>query len=102
METRKTLLEAIALQKCVEATYNRLRMRLAPHILYTRHDELFVDAVTLEREGQPPRELKLGVFKLSGLNNVQLVPQPFSPEQALFDPASERYDGVTVFAVEPA
>src|SRR3546814_4683724 len=58
MDTTKLLLESIAIRKCVETGYNRMAVKLAPHILYTRHDELFIDAVTIEREGKPPREIK--------------------------------------------
>ena len=55
MNTSRLLLEAIALKTCVEGIYNRMTVKLAPHILYTRHDELYVDAVTVERDGTPPR-----------------------------------------------
>jgi hypothetical protein len=98
METSRILLEAIALKTSVEAVYNRVRLRLAPHILYTRHDELFVDAVTLERDGRPPREIKLGTFKLAGLHEVALAGQPFQPAP-VFDPRESKYGGVTLFAV---
>ena len=97
----KILLEAIARNLCVEAVYNRVRMILAPHILYTRHDELFVDAVALEKDGREPRELKLGTFKLAGLGEVALTERAFQRE-ALFDPGDEKYAGVTLFAVEGA
>lgn len=93
------LLEAIARRLCVSATYNRVAMTLAPYILYTRHDELFVDAVALERDGKKPKELKLGTFKLSGLGTVGLTRQIFSAEP-IFDPGMERYVGTTLFAVE--
>ena len=93
------LLEAIALKKCVEATYNRMVVKLAPHILYTRHDELFLDAVTLERDGQPPKEKKIGTFKLTGLQALGFSGKPFNPEP-IFNPAAEKYRGVTLFAVE--
>ena len=98
METSKLLLEALALRKCVVATYNRMAVQLAPHILYTRHGELYVDAVTLERDGRAPAEMKLGTFKLAGLREAQVVDRPFTP-QGLFDPSDDRYDGTTVFAV---
>ena len=39
------LLQAIALRKCITATYNRMVCTLAPHILFTKHDDVFVDAV---------------------------------------------------------
>ena len=93
------LLEAIALRKCVTATYNRLEMKLAPHILYTRHGELYVDAVALERAGKPPREVKIGTFKLTGLNDLKLGEDMFEPLE-MFEPEAEKYVGVTLFAVE--
>jgi hypothetical protein len=98
MEANRILLEAIARGTCVEAVYNRMKVILAPHILYTRHEELYVDAVTLERDGLPPREVKLGAFKVSGLHALTLVDRPFEP-QPVFDPAESKYEGVTLFAV---
>lgn len=95
----RTLLEAIALRKCITARYNRGTVTLAPHILYTRHDELFIDAVTVERDGQPPREAKLGTFKLAGLTELALDEKPFEIFRE-FDIAAPRYAGATLFAVE--
>ncbi|CAH0349195.1 hypothetical protein BH11PSE5_BH11PSE5_21590 [soil metagenome] len=100
MDTNRIFFEAIALRKCVQATYNRTVAMLAPHILYTRHDELYLDAVTVEREGQPPRELKLGTFKLAGLKDVLITNTPFD-RMPLYDPKDPKYEGVTVFAVDP-
>lgn len=99
MDTNRIFFEAIALRKCVRATYNRTTVLLAPHILYTKHDELYLDAVTLTRDGQPPRELKLGSFKLTGLKDVSLADRGFDP-MALYDPRETRYEGVTVFAID--
>lgn len=99
METSKLVLEAIALRKCIEATYNRAAVKLAPHILYTRHGELFIDAVTVEREGQPPRETKLGTFKLAGLAIREIVGKTFTPVD-LFNPTDPKYANTTLFAVE--
>jgi hypothetical protein len=101
METNRIYFEAIALRKCIRATYNRMVVTLAPHILFTKHDELYIDAVTIERDGQKPREIKIGTFKLAGLKDVSLLDQTFMPER-LFDPADEKYAGVTLFAVETA
>ncbi|TPG18866.1 hypothetical protein EAH79_05000 [Sphingomonas koreensis] len=98
MELSRIVLEAIALRKCIEGTYNRMAVKLAPHILYTRHDELFVDAVTIERDGQPPRETKVGTFKLAGLKEARVADAPFQP-QKIFDPGDAKYAGVTLFAV---
>jgi hypothetical protein len=99
MDTNKLVLQAIAMRTCIEATYNREEVKLAPHILYTRHDELYVDAVTVERRGLPPRETKLGTFKLAGLAVSGLAPRSFEP-YAVFDPEDDKYEGVTLFAVE--
>jgi hypothetical protein len=100
MDANRILLEAIALRKCVEAVYNRTRMRLAPHILYTRHDELYLDAVALERDGRPAQELKIGTFKLAGLKELALMAGQSFQRVEIFDPAESKYAGVTLFAVE--
>ncbi|WP_174279010.1 hypothetical protein [Sphingomonas bacterium] len=92
-------LEAIVKRHAVAATYNNVAVTLAPHILYTRHGDLHVDAVTLERDGKAPREVKIGTFKLAGLNAVRLTPRRFDAS-ALFDPAAERYAGETVMVVQ--
>jgi len=93
------LLEAIALRTCVRAVYNGGAVTLAPHILYQRHDDLFVDAITVERDNRPPREVKIGTFKLAGLRNLELAGRPFAPEPS-FDPGHPRYVGA-LFAVGP-
>jgi hypothetical protein len=99
MSTRITLFEAIALRKCVTASYNRTTVKLAPHILYTRHDELFVDAVTVERDGQAPREMKFGTFKLDGLKDLLIADRMFDVAD-IFNLRDPRYDGTTLLAVE--
>jgi hypothetical protein len=76
-------------------------VQLAPHILYTRHGDLFLDAVTVEREGKAPREIKIGTFKLAGLDVRALIDRSFEVNEA-FDPANDKYDGVTLFVVEAA
>ena len=99
MSSSRIVLEAIARRRCLEATYNRMTVRLAPHILYTRHDELFVDAVTVARDGQRPRETKLGTFKLDGLRDPAVAGQQFRLEPG-FDPGDAKYAGVTLLAAE--
>ncbi len=101
MQAPTQIFEAIALQKCLLATYNKMVVKLAPHILYTRHDEMFIDAVTIERDGRPPRELKLGTFKLAGLNDVSVVDEMFEQMHGLYDQGDDKYKGVTLFAVDP-
>lgn len=91
--------EAIVRKICLAAVYNRTRIKLAPHIVYTKHDELFVDGVVVEREGKAPKEIKLGAFKLSGLTEVSLTVQSFAPNE-VFDAANPKYEGTTVCVVK--
>lgn len=93
------MFEAIVRQMAVTATYNKGLVTIAPHIMYTRHDEIYVDATTLEREGKPPREEKMGTFKLDGLVDPAIIDRRFIPS-ALFEPGAEKYQGVTLMAVE--
>lgn len=99
MQDNKLLFEAIALKKCITATYNSLAVKLAPHVLYTRHDELYLDAVTVERQGLPPRDIKVGAFKITGLKDVALTDQHFD-RNVVFDFSAEKYADVTVFMIE--
>src|SRR5580765_765468 len=80
MSSSRMVLEAIARGRCLQAVYNRMAVRLAPPILYTRHDELYVDAVTVERDGRKPRETKIGTFKLDGLRDPAVAGQGFRLE----------------------
>lgn len=91
--------EAIVKQQALAATYNLGAVTLAPHIVYTRHGEFYVDAMTLERDGKPPREPKIGAFKIAGLGSVRVTPRRFTPSE-LFDPADVRYDGETLLAID--
>lgn len=98
MTDSRPIIEAIALKRCIEATYNRTRMLLAPHILYTRHGDLFLDAVAIERDGKEVAEPKLGTFKLAGLDISQIVEKPFDAI-AGFDPADQKYAESTPFSI---
>jgi hypothetical protein len=90
--------QAIRRKLCIVAIYNRTSMQIAPHILYTRHDDLFIDGVALLRDGKVPGELKLGTFKLAGLNSVSLTAESFTV-QPLYDSSDAKYEGVTVTKV---
>ena len=91
--------EAIATRKAIRANYNRGVVTLAPHILYTRNDSPHIDAVTIERDGQPPREEKLGTFKLDGLTDIALTERTFDVS-GLFDADDPKYSDSMPFAVE--
>ncbi|MET4896046.1 hypothetical protein RN629_02600 [Sphingomonadaceae bacterium jetA1] len=95
------IFEAIVKMRAVSATYNRGDVVLAPHVIYTRHDELYVDATTVERDGKPPREEKLGTFKLAGLGALRLTPRRFTISE-LLERGAERYQGVTLMMVDDA
>jgi len=92
---------AIARQSCVTTTYNKRTVTLAPHIIYTRHDEPFLRAVTVALDGDKPRELKLGTFKVAGLGALNdsaslFVRHPdFSADDA-------DYQGVTLAVIRPS
>lgn len=94
------IFEAIVKGLCVVATYNRVEATIAPHIIYTRHGELYVDGVTIERDGKPPKELKLGAFKVAGLAGLRLTARRFTPNKALFLPTDFKYEGTTLMAVD--
>jgi len=93
------ILEAIVKQLCVAATYNRMEVTLAPHVLYTKHGEMYVDAVTVDRDGRPPKEIKVGAFKLAGLQPLRLTVRRFEKSE-LFRPRDPKYKDVTLMAVE--
>ena len=95
------LFEAIIRRKCISATYNRSRIVLAPHILYTRHGALHVDAVTVSRENMLPREIKLGTYKLDGLSELRVLDRDFAINTELFEPGAEKYIAETILMVEP-
>ena len=84
------LRRAIATRTCVVAVYNRGRVKLAPYILYNRDDTIFLDALTVERDGRPPREPKLGTFRLSGLGELCQTIELFEPQIDL-EPGDPRY-----------
>lgn len=98
-DTVPVVFEAIVKLQAIAAIYNRGSVTLAPHILYTKHGEIYLDAVTLERDGQPPKEPKIGAFKLAGLTALRITPRRFKPSE-LFVPSEERYTGVTLLSVE--
>ena len=100
-DSTPTVFEAIVKRLAISATYNRGEVTLAPHIIYTRHGEIYIDAVTIERDGKPPKEVKLGAFKLAGLAPLRLTARRFE-RNPLFDENDPKYAGVTLMAVEPA
>ncbi|MCE7795900.1 hypothetical protein LWE61_04915 [Sphingobium sufflavum] len=99
MLDNKAIFEAIALRKCLQATYNRAPITIAPHVLYRRNDSFFIDAITISRDGVPPREEKVGSFNLAGLSDVTVSDDGFviSP---LFDRMDVKYRDSTLFMID--
>jgi hypothetical protein len=99
-EPAPIIFEAIVRKTCVRATYNRTDILFAPHAIWMRHGDLFVDGVTIQLNGKPPREPKLGTFKLIGMADLTRTEEPFFVSE-LFVPADPKYDGQVLLAVEP-
>ena len=86
-----TLLEQAIIHRLrVRWTYNRTEMQAAPQILYRRKNGVYLDAIVMERAGEAPAELKLGSFKLTGLTNLVIVNEAFTPARGI-NPADIRY-----------
>lgn len=94
------LSQAIRNQLCIRATYNRGMVILAPHILYTRHDGPFVDAVVIERNGGAPEEAKLASFRVAGLKSIAMTIEGFVPFAGL-DLSDARYAERIMAQLEP-
>ncbi len=78
-DARLTLLEAISRRMLVEAQYNGATIRLAPHLMFERHGDLFVAALNLGKTWRSAEEPRLGQFKLAGLNDTRLIEEEFEP-----------------------
>lgn len=76
---RIPLMEAIARQQIVVTRYNGEQVRLAPHLLYERHGDLFVAALNLSKNWRDDDERRLGQFKLAGLGGIRLLDETFDP-----------------------
>ncbi|RZM12392.1 MAG: hypothetical protein EOP68_00995 [Sphingomonas sp.] len=94
-----TVFEAIVKQLALAATYNRGEVTLAPHAIYTRADEVYLDALTIERDGKPPKEEKIGTFKLAGLNGLRVTARRFQPSP-LYQGVDKRYEVSMLMEVE--
>lgn len=90
-----TLCQAIKRRVCITATYNRKAVTLAPHIVYTKHGDHFLCAVTVDQDGKKSKMAKLGIFKLTGLTDISLTTKLFVPQRA-FQADAPEYVGNTV------
>lgn len=97
-DPRLTLLEAISRRRYVEAQYNGTTIRLAPHLMFERHGDLFVAALNLGKVWRSDEAPRLGQFKLAGLSEPRLLDEEFEP-QGGFRPEVPREGDVLVLAV---
>jgi len=70
---------AIGRRLCLRGRYNGGEVVLQPALLYREHDAPFLLAVTVSRDGNPPREPKLGTFRLAGLGKLEVTDLMFAP-----------------------
>jgi hypothetical protein len=94
-----SILEAIALRRQLSARYNKLELVLAPHVLYRRNDSFFIDAITVLRNGEEPREPKVGSYNLAGLSELAVIETGFEVHP-LFDRMDIKYRDNTLFMID--
>ena len=92
------MMEAIARRRIVTARYNGGDMKLAPHVMFERHGELFVSALNLNKNWQSLDDRRLGHFKLAGLTLTELTDDEFEPLPS-FEAAGPREEDMLVLAV---
>lgn len=78
-DARLKLMEAITRRRAVTAQYNGSVVKLAPHLLFERHGDLFVSALNMSKSWRADDERRLGHFKLDGLGATQLLDELFDP-----------------------
>ncbi len=97
-DIRVKLMEAIARKRTVAARYNGERLKLAPHLLFERHGDLFIGALNLSKNWRADDERRLGQFKLAGLASAELLDETFDPLPS-YQAAAPRADDTLVLAV---
>lgn len=98
MTANRVILEALATKRCLSAFYNGTQFRLAPHVLYTRRDMVYLDAVPILKNDAPPREEKMATFKVEALSDTKLLEDSFDVS-VVYEPWNEKYRGMTLFSV---
>ncbi|KPH65834.1 hypothetical protein ACLIMP_05900 [Novosphingobium aerophilum] len=97
-ETRLKLMEAITRKRTVTAQYNGGVIKLAPHLLFERHGDLFVSALNMSKNWRSEEDRRLGQFKLAGLGATELLDESFDPLPS-FEPAAPRSDDTLILAI---
>lgn len=96
-EARIIIMEAIARRTAFAARYNGTVIRLAPHLLFERHDDLFVSALNMDKTWRSDEAPRLGQFKLAGLGDVALIDETFEPIEG-FDQTAPRPGDTVILA----
>lgn len=89
-ESEPVITGAIRAAMRISATYNGGAVVLQPVLLFREHDALFLMAMTVSRDGKPPREAKLGTFRLTGMRDVRRLRDKI--DDALVAPADWNAD----------
>jgi hypothetical protein len=97
-ETRLKVMEAIARKRVVTARYNGAIIKLAPHLLFERHGDLFISALNLSKTWRSDDERRLGQFKLAGLGGAEVLDEPFDPLPT-YRPEAPRVDDTLILAI---
>lgn len=98
-EARLKILEAIARRKIITVIYNGAAMRLAPHMMFERHEDFFVIALNLNKDWREGEEKRLGQFKVAGLGDISLTDATFQP-LGNFDGVPPRADDLLILATQ--
>jgi len=97
-DVRLKLMEAVAHKKVVTASYNSAVIKLAPHLIFERHGDLFVSALNLSKNWRSEDEKQLGQFKLAGLGAIEVIDEGFEALPS-FRPVPPRADDVVILAI---
>ena len=97
-ENRLKVMEAIARKRTVVARYNGAPVKLAPHILFERHGDLFISALNMSKSWRTDDERRLGQFKLAGLNATELLEETFDPLPS-YEAAAPRDDDTLILTL---
>ena len=92
------MMEAIARKRAVTARYNGAEIKLAPHLLFERHGDLFVSAFNMSKTWRTDDERRLGQFKLAGLGAPQLLDEGFEPLPS-YQPDTPRTEDTLILAI---
>lgn len=97
-DARLTLIEAVARKQAVEARYNGTVIKLAPHLIFERHGDLFISALNMSKTWRADEEPRLGQFKIAGLKDIALLDEAFDAVAA-YDGTAPRSDDIIVLTI---